>query len=331
MKIFPLVVFAYFSVFITGCQDRQKPIMSTPDIKEEVVQDSNKNVENRVFGKSLNLDIETIDFSNATLYKPKKVDLNEKLPVVLFAPGWGSSNHLNYKTLLTFIASQGHIVIYASSPMAYNAQTSIDRFLEVLNDQNVLSYIDKRNIGVVGHSSGGGIAFKVMDYFLKNGYGSKGKFIFSMDPWFAFGMQVDTFEKFPHDTKVVIQQYDKATETDPRIALTIFERLSILGDRNRDYQVYNDLGHGYPFGAGTFDSMQTILKPLDALMDYVFYENIEAYESALALGSDDPYHDLSQRVSPSSTYEYKCYGEDRYLTSALNAYGLDYCAIGLGF
>ncbi len=329
MRFVLLMVFSYFAFLVMGCQKNSEDVIFNSKVETPI--DTVNDIENRVYGKSLNLDMEIISFINTTLYKPKKIDLNKKLPVVLFAPGWGSKNHEDYKTLLTFIASQGYVVIYSKSPMEYAAQFHIERFSEILSDKNVSNYIDTLNFGVVGHSAGGGISFKIMDYFSKNGYGEKGKFIFSMDPWFAFGMGEDTFENFSKDTKVVIQQYDYARQLDPRIALTIFDRLSILGDKNRDYQIYKDLGHGYPFGVGSYDTKQMILKPLDALMDYVFNSNLEAYESVLELGSDDPYTELSQPLSPSSAYVYKCYGENDFLITALNRYGLDYCSNELGF
>lgn len=306
---------------IMGCEKSYKEI-STIDPNLNPI-DSQK----RVYGKSLNNEIEIQSFQNSTLYFPKVIKLDEKLPIVLFAPGWSSQDHSNYKTLLTFIASQGYAVIYAQSPMEYSANESISRFSRVLNDNLVSRYFDKSKLGVIGHSSGGGIAFKVMDYFSKHGYGSAGRFVFSMDPWFAFDMSKEDFENFPKNTKVVIQQYNRHNTTDPRIALTIFDKLSILGDNNCDYQVYLDLGHGYPAGSNPYEQKEMMLKPLDALMDYTFFANQNAYKIALDIGSDKPYKDNLQPVASSYTYDYRCNGDNDDLKSALK--GLNYCSIVL--
>ncbi len=317
MKISLLI---FFTVLIIGCDKSSKDAAPISIIKEENLTAPSK----RIYGQSLNNEIVIQSFQNATLYMPKIIKSNEKLPLVLFAPGWSSQDHSNYKTLLTFIASQGYAAIYARSPMEYSANLTISRFATVLNDNLVSQYFDKSKLGVIGHSSGGGISFKVMDYFSKNGYGNAGRFVFSMDPWFAFDMSKEDFENFPKNTNIVIQQYINGTQTDPRIALTIFDQLSALGDENRDYQVYLDLNHGYP-SARSYDAMQIILRPLDALMDYTFFENQNAYKSALDIGSDAPYIDNLQPIESSDAYDYRCNSDNNDLISALK--GLNYCSI----
>lgn len=304
-----------------GCDKGSKE----PHIAELEPIETPKDIQKRVYGVSLNKEIEIQSFPNSTLYMPKIIKADEKLPIVLFAPGWSSQDYSNYKTLLTFIASQGYAVIYAPSPMEYSADKSISRISAVLNDNLVARYFDKSKLGVIGHSSGGGIAFKVMDYFSKHGYGSAGRFVFAMDAWFAFEMSKEDFKNFPKNTKVVMQQYNKHNTTDPRIALTIFDKLSILGDDNRDYQVYLDLNHGYPMGSGSYEQKQMILKPLDALMDYTFFANQNAYKFALDIGSDKPYKDDFQPIASSFTYDYRCNSDNNDLISALKE--LNYCSI----
>jgi hypothetical protein len=311
MKVFLLTIFVNIVIFTTGCGHST----NENNVTVNPIQNSQK----RVYGKSLNIDIEVKNFDNATLYIPVNAKVDEKLPVVLLAPGWSSVNHSDYKTLLTFISSQGYAVIYVPSPKEKDASVTISGFLTVLNDETVSNFFDKSKLGVIGHSSGGGLTFKIMAYFSKHGYGSLGRFIFAMDPWFAFGMGEEEFKNFPQNTQFIIQQYGNSGGTDPRIALTIFDKLSILGDENMDYQYYKDLNHGYPF-ANSYKKLQVILKPLDAMMDYTFYKKQEAYKIALELGSDEPYTNL-QPIKSIENYEWRC--NDNYH----NLKGLDYCAI----
>lgn len=323
MKFFLLT---YFVVLIIGCGNST----NVTDINSTKATDVNlTNNLKRVYGKSLNFDIEIQSFQNSTLYKPKDLKLDSKLPIVLFAPGWGSQDHNQYKTILSFIASQGYMVLYSKSPLEYSAQAYILRFLEALEDENISKYLDRKKIGIIGHSSGGGLAFKIMDYFSKDGYGEEGRFIFSMDPWFAFEMDEDNFKNFSKNTKVVIQQYMKDNSQDPRIALTIFDKLSVLGNENRDYQVYSDLTHGYPMGGVSNDKMQIILKPLDALMDYVFHKKQDAYKISMELGNDNPPYNPVQEVLSNQDYKYNytCYGELESLKSVLKEYKINYCSI----
>ena len=313
MKIF-LVVFVIFMVMLSSCS-------KSSDVKEDVNNSLNTPANNPP-----NKNIVITSFGDATLYRPEVIPA-EGVPVILVAPGWGSQNHLDYETLLSFIAKQGYLTIYVKSPAEYNTKTSIERYLSVLEDASVVEMIDKNQLGIVGHSSGGGIVFKLMDYFSKAGYGANGRFIFSMDPWFAFDMGKSELAKLPQNTHVVIQQYANHSSTDPRIALSIFDAISTLGYENIDYQVYKDLGHGYPMGSADFSQKQIVLKPLDALIQYTFDNKEDAHKIALELGSDTPYENNYQPIGETSQYGFKCYGEGEALVSALRAYDLDYCAI----
>ena len=302
--------------FIFGCDSTSS---SDDDNNQTIIQ-------SRTYGVSLKKEVEIQNFKNITLYKPKVIESNQKIPVVLFLPGWESQDSSSYKSILTFIASQGYLAIYSKCAGEYSASEFIKRFSTALDAE----YIDKSNIGVVGHSSGGGLSFRVLDYFSKNGYGENGRFIFAMDPWFAFDMSDDSFQKFPKNTKVVLQQYSnvpKGGDQDPRIAMTIFDKLSVLGDENRDYQVYEDLTHGYPAGGRAYEKLQVVLKPLDALMDYVFYDKQEAFKVSLELGIDNPVENRKQIVSNIYDYYYKCYGELDSLKSALKRDKINYCSI----
>ncbi len=278
----------------------------------------------RAYGTSLDFSIDIKYLDNSKLYLAKVRDY--KLPIVLFSPGWGSTNLDDYSALLSFIASQGYAAIYTPSAMEYNINKNVEGFSSVLNDSRFSQFFDKSRIGIVGHSFGAGLAFKLMDYYSKHGYGENGRFVFAMDPWFSFGMSEEDYKNFPKNTNVLIQQFGSSGSTDPRIPLTIYDKLSSLNDKNKDYQYYSSLNHGYPFGT-TYKSLQAILQPLDALMDYTFYNNQEAYEYALDLGSDNPYLDL-QPVNNISAYDYKCHADgDTNILGSLK--DINYCKIVL--
>jgi hypothetical protein len=297
--------------------------------------DSPKKVQNqiqtpRVYGTSLQKPIQINNYhDNTTLYMPKSLKKETKLPLILLVPGWGSQNASDYESLLRFIASQGYIVAYAKDAWKYSAKNFIDRFSNLLAEETVARHIDKSKLGVVGHSAGGGLAVPVLEYFSSHGYGDSGRFIFIMDPWFPFEMTQKRFQNIPKNTHLLIQLYLKGTQTDPRIPLTIHDKLSFLGDSHRDYQLYHDITHGYPQGARPFSDMQIILKPLDALIEYTFHNNQEAYPIAMELGSDVPLqkHQETESLSPSEHYAYPCYGQLEPLKKVILEYGVDYCSI----
>ncbi len=267
-------------------------------------------------------------FGDITLYTPKNISTSKDgVPIVLFAPGWGSKNYLSYKAILTFIAQQGYVVIFSNCPQKTSPKTFVRNFLNILEDEKRAKNFDKTKIGVVGYSSGGGLAFGILKELYSMGYGSSSRFIFSMAPWFAFEMNERDFYNLPEDTKVIIQQYSNDFTTDPRIPLTIYSKLENLGDENRDYQLYYGVDHWYPTGDKPYSRLQYILRPLDALMAYTFKNDIHAYENALLVGDDQPQKNQKNKIYSSDSYEHKCYGEYPYLHTILNLYDIDYCSI----
>jgi hypothetical protein len=279
----------------------------------------------RVYGQPLDTNITTITNNNTTIYMPVKI--KEKTPIVLFIPGWGSQDHNSYKTLLSFIATQGYITIYSKCSAEYSADKFIRNFIDTLSSNDIVDIIDKTKIGIVGHSSGGGFTFRLLNYFTKNGYGENGSFIFTMDPWFSFEMSEENFEEIPQETKVIIQHYAKNSTTDPRIPLTIFNQLSQINREDIDFQNYNNLTHNYPVGSKSPDQMQVILKPLDALMENTFLQKEEAQEVALQIGTDNPKELYFEELRPSNTYTYQCYEGNQNLLDILDEYEIDYCDI----
>ena len=109
------------------------------------------------------------ELGNSIVYYPSDIVNMSKTPLIFFLPGFQSQNHESYKSLLEFIASHGYSVIYAKDYYG-DPDTFIQRFEKILDDTNdVLPYVDTTRIGVIGHSSGGGDTFKILDYFSKKG------------------------------------------------------------------------------------------------------------------------------------------------------------------
>ncbi len=280
----------------------------------------------RTYGQSLGKPVSVETYVDGALYYPSDISTENPTPVVLFVPGWGSQNASDYESLLRFVASQGYTAVYVRDPAQYSADTLIERFENLVLRDDVLPYLDTTRFGVVGHSSGGGMAFTVAYHFLQKGWGGRGKFVFAMAPWFAFGMTENAFGNLPDTLDVVILQFGDDMTTDPRIPLTIYGLLSRVPAENKDYAVVLGEGHSYPTGDKPFDQIQGVLRPLDALMDWTFNGREEAYSVALENGSDDPVEAGIQEVLPSSSYEYKCYAEGNdALAAALSRDGIDYC------
>ncbi len=265
-----------------------------------------------------------LEEGNSVVYYPSDIASMEKTPLIFFAPGWGSQDPTEYDSLLRFIASHGYSVIYANDIQTYSSQHFLNYFETMLKPVNdVLPYVDTTRIGVIGHSSGGGDAFSILRHFSNKGYGVNGRFLLAIAPWFAFDMTTAQMQSLPSNTNAVILQFEDDYSTDPRIPLSLYNLLTSIPDDQKDYQVYPDAGHGYPAGNRPFSEMQGVLKPLDALMKYVFEENVVAYDTALEAGNDDPYGSGLQEVKSISEYQYRCNSD----ANVNNVLEIDYCSV----
>ena len=252
-----------------------------------------------------------VDEGNTTVYYPSYMSPTHKVPVVFFTPGWLSSSPQDYQTLINFMASHGYAVIYSKDNYG-STEDFIQRFEKMLDiNNNILPSLDTTRIGIIGHSSGGGDTFKMLEYFSDDkGYGQNGRFLMALDPWFAFEMNSEGMRNFPSNSNIVILQFgDDGGVTDARIPLSEYALLDSISSSKKDYQVYNQesAGHGYASGSKPVEDMQGVLRPLDALMDYTFGTGTQqAHDIALEVGSDDPYNTGLQTVKGITQYPYRC-------------------------
>lgn len=269
------------------------------------------------------------EFGESIVYYPTDIGAMPRTPLIFFLPGFGSQDHNDYRSLLRFIASHGYSVIYAKDYYADTA-TFIRWFEKILDDtNNVLPYVDTTRIGVIGHSSGGGDTFKILDYFSKKGYGENGRFLMGLDPWFAFDMNSDMMRHLPANTNLIIQRYEHPEHhntQDPRITLSEYALLDSIAENKKDYQVFTPATHGYPTGAQPYSAMQGLLEPLGALMAYTFENEEQAHDKALENGSDTPYEDGLEIMNEIKTYAYRC---NSHKNSA-EVMEIDYCHQYLG-
>lgn len=312
--------------FITSCEkdiDKDKDIDNEEELREYGLKGTHE-----VMSHTLGDDI----FSS--IYYPKDLSsISNKAPLVFLASGWFSEPQkaTTYKSLIEFMVSHGAVVIYTYEGASTSSQYSINGYNKVINStfvkNSIWDYVDIDKFGVVGHSAGGGMGFKIMDYFSKvKNYGNKGRFILTLDPWFAFDMHEKDMKTFPSNLNVVFIKFGEggnndADGTDARIPLTEFYLLESIAAKNKDYQIYKDADHSYPKGEKDYSSMQGILKPLDALMDYTFVKQSEDIRKiALENGNDDPYNNGNgiQVVKGKGDYIYPCDGADTFI---------DYCKI----
>ncbi len=265
----------------------------------------------------------------ATIFYPENIA--QKLPVILFIPGWSSINPNNYKTLIDALVLKKNIVLFAPEFEEYGCTNIIKIFEDMYQDCTKKAFFDTSRLGVVGHSSGGGKAFYVLKYFADKGWGKNGKFIFAMAPWYAFDMRKHDFDTFPKDTNIAIELFSHDSGTDLRVPFTIFSMLTNIDKKHKDFFIYDapDAYHSYPSGNGSSTAKEGVLKPLESMISLTFFKNQTAYPNALENGSDTPWEYYKRYIHSKDSYQnFPCMPEaGTELFTSLIRSDINYCNI----
>jgi len=237
---------------------------------------SAKTREIRVKGKVV---IDTI------IYYPKG-EMN--LPTIIFMGG-GQQELKKYDGFLRHVASLGFCVIakfergkYVDPSKDYAPELS--QLLPVARDTY---HADISKLGIMGHSSGGGTMYVLMDYFKTNHIaGNTKSAIVSIDGWFPFGttkkmlnnlntptllMQFGGFESRPangiHNKKPYKGKHYHH-KLDPKIYLGIFKLLT-YPNLDKEYIVLDSNDHLRV--EGDYDTIKTrldLLAPIDEFISH---------------------------------------------------------------
>ena len=257
-------------------------------------------------------------------------------PTIFFAHGFGGNQSDLYLALLRFLASKGYTVVF--SPYQTVGNTIDDRYNTLWEGfvravETFPQYIDQTKVGFAGHSFGAGALFNMgQRAFVEEGWGSKGRFLFSMAPWYLYGITQTQLQNYPKDVKLLIQVYEDDAVNDHRIAVDAFNNVGIP-NAEKDYVIVpTDAVAGYAYTAdhsspasrsGVYDAIDSwaIFRLIDALADYALNGKIAGKSTALGNGSLDQitmpsyqnYNmktlrvtDNPQPLKPESFYSYPC-------------------------
>jgi hypothetical protein len=231
------------------------------------------------------------------IYYPK--DVKTKVPTLFFCHGYGGNNPKHIRGLLRFVASKGYAMVFV--PYQTVKVTIDDRYNNLLEGfrkaaRDYPFIIDTTRVGFMGHSFGGGALFGVANKcFKENNWGSNGRFLFSMAPWYSFNISQDDLKSFPKDTKLISEVFDDDDTNDHRMAIDIFKSINIP-DSEKDFILLKSSvvnGHNYeadhrvPSTSKAQNALDyyAIYRLLDALFDYTFTGNPAAKDVALGNGS----------------------------------------------
>ncbi len=270
-------------------------------------------------------------FSGETIevfYPKEKVG---KVPTLFFCHGYGGVNSLYINGMIQFLAKKGYALVYVPYP---TTGVSIEERYDILREgfrhaaRKYPQIIDTTKVGFMGHSFGGGAMFGVSHAcFTQNNWGSAGRFLFSMAPWYSYQLTPEQLNSFPANTQLIMHVYEEDVLNDHRMAIDIFNNINIPKE-NKDYiyvqpdtingTVY-PAGHNLPGTYEVYDAMDyyALYRLLDAMCDYVFNGNEVAKNTALGNGSAEQVTmpgnlkpllqtDEPQPLFEESKYEFPC-------------------------
>ena len=273
-------------------------------------------------------------------------DYTAPVPTIFFSHGYGGTNSLYIRGMLKFIAQKGMAAVYVPYPTTgVSIQDRYDMLVDGFRHaaRQHPDIIDTTRVGFAGHSFGGGAMFGVSNrIFTENNWGSQGRCLFSMAPWYSYQLTQAQLESFPGDTKLIMHVYDEDVLNDHRMAIDVFENINIP-DSEKDYiLVRPDTVNGHVYSAGhdlpgTYQVLDAydyyaFYRLLDALCDYTFNGSLAGKNVALGNGSADQVTmpgslkplvqtDQPTPLYPESKYEFNC--------SALLNPRSDYCGVNV--
>lgn len=232
------------------------------------------------------------------IYYPS--DVQTKVPTVFYSHAFGGNLSENIIGMLQYVAKKGYAIVYV--PYQTSSVVNVDErytnltegFLKAARDYP--NIIDTTRVGFMGHSFGGGASYSIAhECFTKYGWGNNGRFVYALAQWYTYNLTQNELEHFPADTKILTEVFDEDTTNDLRMAIDIFNNISIDPSEKDFIILKSDTISGYIYSAehnmpntsAAFDALDyyAYYRFIDALCDYTFNKNPEAKKVALGNGS----------------------------------------------
>ncbi len=205
-------------------------------------------------------------------------------PVVFLVHGYLASFNWVYEGVINHFTSTGNIVVMATYTTDLAAvQASADRALQALTAAvPQLERDDLSNIGLIGHSLGGGVLPWVTQQVVARGWGSEGLWLFSLAPYQGIGTGPITL---PAHTRAIIEAYDQDTLVDRNVGVDLFRRLAIPAGQ-KDHVTVRSSSNGGVTLTAQHTSPNSVIAPDDAIKFYGIYRVGDLLESCALLGDN---------------------------------------------
>ncbi|XZF16112.1 T9SS type A sorting domain-containing protein [Chitinophagaceae bacterium MMS25-I14] len=234
------------------------------------------------------------------VYHPS--DITAKVPTIFYSHAFGGFDPKGVDGMLYFVAKKGYAIVFV--PYQTAGVTVENRYANLLNGFQLAarkdtSVIDTTKVGFLGWSFGGGATYaNAYTCFTTFNWGSNGRFMYTLAPWYTYNISQSQLLAFPANTKFITEVFDDDSTNDHRMAMDIFNTIGIP-DSSRDFLLLRpDTIGGYIYvanhsvpntsgGSSQFNAFDYYgyYRLLDALCDYTFNGNPAGKNMALGHGN----------------------------------------------
>lgn len=209
---------------------------------------------------------------------------DESRPVVFLVHGYLASFNWVYEGVIDHFTRTGNIVVMGTyGTDLLDVQGSADRALGAITAAlPQLEREDLGNVGLIGHSLGGGMLPWVTQQVVAHDWGSDGLWMFSLAPYRGIGEGAITL---PAHARAVVEAYDQDTLVDRAVGVDLFHRLSIP-DSQKDHVTVRSSSHGGATLTAQHTSPNSVIAPDDAVKFYGIYRVGDILESCALVGEN---------------------------------------------
>ncbi len=237
------------------------------------------------YGAAGPLDVMTTRYTNplnptqdCIIFHPK--DTSTTRPTVFFMHGFSGNYSSVYQVFFEHLASHGYAAVFVPYPATTNVQGNYDIMKNgfQIAARDFSQIVDTMRVGLVGYSFGGGAAYYMADELMTTlGWGSQGRFISTIAPWYSLNAPNSKLASLAGDTKMLNFILQDDGVCDHRQAIEIYNNTPSIAISEKDV-VYVPESHvsGYTYVADHYSFVSALANPYDALDAYVFNRMITA-------------------------------------------------------
>lgn len=191
-------------------------------------------------------------------------------PVLFLVHGYLANMNWLYEGVINHFTRTGYIVVMATygsgnlGDVQGSANVAVQGIAAAVPQ---LNREDMTNVGLIGHSLGGGMLPYVTQQVAQRGWGGDGLWLFSLAPYRGIGSGTITL---PAHTRAIIEAYDRDTLVSRSVGADLFRRLSVPNSQ-KDHITVRSSSHGGASVVAQHTSPNSVISPDDAVKFYGIY------------------------------------------------------------